>query len=183
MEDAFIRSGDHTLSGADSLGIEEWICAQYRDLGPGLRRYLVRLLGESGSAEDIVQEVFLRLYEAVRQEQRIENLRSWTFQVGHNMAIDQQRRRDVEWWAARAFRREELRADAPNSETALLQAERRRLVQAALSLVTPQERQVLELRAEGLRYREIAEVMGLHVSTVSTFLLRAVRKIARQING
>jgi RNA polymerase sigma-70 factor (ECF subfamily) len=103
--------------------------------------------------------------------------------VGHNLAVDLQRRRGVEGWAMKVVYEEARRDGAPNAEMALLQAERHRLVQAALSLLSPQERQVLELRAEGLRYREIAELMGLQVSTVTTFLLRAVRKIARQIHG
>jgi RNA polymerase sigma-70 factor (ECF subfamily) len=183
MDEALTGPDERTLPGADSLRTEEWICAEYQELGPGLRRYLVRLLGDPGLAEDIVQDVFLRLYEAVQQDRRIANLRSWAFQVGHNLAVDLQRRRGVEGWAMKVVYEEARRDGAPNAEMALLQAERHRLVQAALSLLSPQERQVLELRAEGLRYREIAGLMGLQVSTVATFLLRAVRKIARQIHG
>lgn len=183
MDEALTGPDEHALPRAGSLRAEQWVCAQYQELGPGLRRYLTRLLGDSAAAEDIVQEVFLRLYEAVRDERRIDNLRPWIFQVGHNLAVDQQRRRGVEEWAAKVAHEEASRADTPNAETALLQAERRRLVQAALSMLSPQERQVLELRAGGLRYREIAELMGIQVSTVTTFLLRAVRKIARQIYG
>ena len=181
MDDALTKLNERSLHHADSNCTEALICAHYEELGPGLRRYLIRLIGDSASAEDIVQEVFIRLYEAVQENRRIENLRSWTFQVGHNLAVDQQRRNSAEGWATK-MSHEARRTDEPNAETALLQAERHNQVQAALALLSPQERQVLELRAEGLRHREIAELMNLQISTVSTFLLRAVRKIARQIH-
>ena len=51
---------------------------------------------DSGAAEDMVQETFLRLYEECRQRRSIGNLRSWVFQVGHNLAIDSRRRRNCE---------------------------------------------------------------------------------------
>lgn len=53
---------------------------------------------------------------------------------------------------------------------------------AALRLLSVQERACLELRAEGPRYREIAEVRGVGLSTVQIFLDRALRKIERSIH-
>lgn len=72
---------------------------------------------------------------------------------------------------------------APSAETLLLEGERRKQVSRGLFLLSDQERQALELRAEGLKYREIAELMGVQMSTVTTFLSRAVNKISRQIHG
>jgi len=69
-----------------------------------------------------------------------------------------------------------------NAEEQMLLDERGQRVTAALGLLTVQERQCIELRAEGLRYREIAETLGLQISTVSTFVFRAVRKIARHLD-
>jgi RNA polymerase sigma-70 factor (ECF subfamily) len=74
------------------------------------------------------------------------------------------------------------RSQPPEAETSLLRAERNRQVRGALALLSSQERHCLELRAEGLRYREIAEVLGLNISTVTTFVVRAVKKIARQVH-
>jgi RNA polymerase sigma-70 factor (ECF subfamily) len=77
---------------------------------------------------------------------------------------------------------ENRREQMPEAETSLLRAERNRLVREALALLSPQERQCLELRAEGLRYREIADIMALDISTVTTYVDRAVRKIARRVH-
>jgi len=55
--------------------------------------------------------------------------------------------------------------------------------QGLLKHLTLQERRCMELRAEGLRYREIAEVLSVRIPTVQTTLDRAIRKIMRQTHG
>jgi len=184
MEESLVNPNEGALprTESDIAASEEWIQVQYEELGPGLRRYLTRWLGSACAAEDLVQETFLRLFEEVRRGSRIKNLRSWIFQVGHNLAVDTLRRQGLEDRAVDAAVESLPRQIPPSGEAQLLHEERNRRVQTALALLSSQERQCLELRAEGLRYREIAEVMGLHISTVTTFVLRAVRKIARQVH-
>jgi len=67
-------------------------------------------------------------------------------------------------------------ADSPEQE--ILERERRQRVRQALAWLSPQQRQCLELRAEGLRYREISDVLGIQISSVRTFIVRAVARIA-----
>jgi RNA polymerase sigma factor (sigma-70 family) len=64
----------------------------------------------------------------------------------------------------------------------LLAGERHRRLRAALSQLSPQQRHCLFLRAEGLGYREIGEVLGIGISTVATFLGRAIKRIAEDVN-
>ena len=52
----------------------------------------------------------------------------------------------------------------------------------AMKCLSPQERHCLDLRSEGLCFREIAEVLSIRISTVETFLDRGIRKIAKEIN-
>jgi RNA polymerase sigma-70 factor, ECF subfamily len=58
-----------------------------------------------------------------------------------------------------------------------------RRLTAALESLSPQQRNCLYLRSEGLRYREIAEVMGIGSSTVGEFLTRAIRRLSEVLNG
>lgn len=167
----------HQLEDAD------WVRTQFEELAPGLHRYLVRLTGDSALADDLVQETFLRLFEEKLKRRPITRLRPWLFQVGHNLAADLLRRRNQDQWLDQELPMTKEADQAPSAESQVLLAERRRQVRNGLSLLSASERQVMELRAEGLRYREIAEMMGLQVSTVTTFLSRAVNKIARQIHG
>ena len=71
---------------------------------------------------------------------------------------------------------------APNAEQRLLASERHERLRVVLSRLSPQQRHCLFLRAEGLSYREIGEVLGIGVSTVATFLGRAIKRIAEDVN-
>jgi RNA polymerase sigma-70 factor (ECF subfamily) len=72
--------------------------------------------------------------------------------------------------------------DKPSPEQAVLEKERFRILRKAIALLTETERQCLLLRAGGLRYREIAEVLGISTSTVGDTVERATRKLAEKCN-
>ncbi len=182
MDDALTHANPAAVT-ATARAAEQWIQTQYEELAPGLYRYLVRLVGEAPAAQDILQETFLRLFEAVRGRRAVRRPRPWAFQVAHNLAVDFLRQRGREEWTAAELSDSEQAGGEPGVEAELLRNERSERVRRALCLLSSQERQVLELRAEGLRYREIAALMNLQVSTVATFLSRAIQKIARQLHG
>jgi hypothetical protein len=56
-------------------------------------RYLFRVLDNRDEAEDLTQEVFLRLYAHLQKGNPVANVRAWVFRVAHNLAIDQQRKK------------------------------------------------------------------------------------------
>lgn len=149
-------------------------------------RYLLGVVGHRDDAEEISQEVFLSLYSYLRKGSRVDNYRAWVFRVAHNMAINHQKRanpiesvEEAQW-----MRLCESRKDpAGNGEEMLLAKEKRKRVLKAMTLLSPQERHCLNLRAEGLSFREIGEVLAIRISTVETFIDRGIKKIAREING
>jgi len=148
-------------------------------------RYLLGLLGNRDDAEEMTQEVFLSLYSTLQSGTRIDNARAWVFRVAHNLAVNHQKRPrivealdEAEWW-----RLCQERSDpAGDSEQRLLREEKRTRVIKAMECLSPQERHCLDLRAEGLCFREIADVLSIRISTVETFLDRGIRKIAKEIN-
>lgn len=148
--------------------------------------YLLGILGDPGEAEDVSQETFLRLFSALDKGQQIENVRAWVFQVGQNLAIDRQRRMArVQHVEDRAW--EELcdgwQDPAPDPQQSLLKREQRRRLKELIAELPTQERRCMELRTAGLRYRDIAEVMGLRIPSVQTYLARAIRKIVRGLDA
>ncbi len=174
--DDWISTSDDSQT---TSSLAEFVEHVYREHSPSLFRYLFRLLRDSGCAEDLVQDVFLRLNRELAAGARIRNPRLWAFRTAHNMAVDWLRRQDHE----ETWRGQDLPDTSTGSaEADMLARERHRRVRTALSLLTSNERQCLELRAEGFRHREIAELMGVQVSTVGTFVARAIRKMAREIN-
>jgi RNA polymerase sigma-70 factor (ECF subfamily) len=72
--------------------------------------------------------------------------------------------------------------DERTPERRMLQQERFRQLASAVRLLTDQERECLLLRGEGLRYREIGEVLGLPTSTVGDTVERAIKKLAEKCN-
>ena len=76
--------------------------------------------------------------------------------------------------------------DAPSHaatpERAVLEKEKFQQLRNAVRLLSESERECLLLRASGLRYREIGEVLGIAVSTVGDTVDRAVKKLAEKCN-
>lgn len=166
-----------------TLNIEQKVTHLFDEIHEPVRRYLLRLSISSSEAEDIIQEVFLRLYKTLVSGWEPDNWRSWVFGVAHNLAINHLKRRGrVELAGDRPVELAALRiADStPSPEEALLQKERLTRVQVAISTLSEQQKQCLYLRAEGLRYREIADILGVTVSTVAEYIRRGITKLARE---
>ncbi len=143
-------------------------------------RYLVMLGLDPGEAQENTQEAYLRLHTAMSKGEAIRNPRAWVFRVAHRLALRARTR-------GRNLRplHPELEALLPGRErtpeAGLLQKEQMMRLTAALGDLSPQQRHCLHLRAEGLRYHEIAETIGIGVSTVGEFLSRAMTKLRKAV--
>lgn len=140
-----------------------------------LLRYLASLTRHPSEAEDLLQETFLRLFREQHSGRVIHDPKAWLFTVAHNLAMDYHR------GGSGGEEPEALRAvpdERENAEATLVANERSAWFRKALNELSPQQRQCIELRAEGLRYREIASILGVHISTVRTFIVRAVTHLS-----
>jgi RNA polymerase sigma-70 factor (ECF subfamily) len=145
--------------------------------------YVFSAVGNAGDAEDLAQEAFIRLFRDLRKGHAIGNVRAWLFRVAHNLIVDRSRRSPApESLDGPACQRVagEVFDPNPSAEQQMVDEDAH---QRLLKRLTLQERRCMELRAEGLRYREIAEVLSLRIPTVQTTLDRAIRKVMRQIDG
>jgi RNA polymerase sigma-70 factor, ECF subfamily len=155
----------------------------FRELRKPLLRYLVCLGLSADEAQDVVQDTFLSLHRHLSAGGSQENIRGWLFRVAHNQARNRQTSYD------RCFSAPLDDADGAESsldkatpERVLLEKEKfERLGHAIRTLAGP-ERDCLLLRASGLRYREIGEVLGIATSTVADIVDRAVKKLAEKCN-
>jgi len=147
--------------------------------------YRVRLLGyvtafgiNGHDSEEIVQEVFLALFRHLSMGKSRGNLRSWLFRVAHNLALKQRqadRRCSFGPWQD-----VEAHCDpALNPEELAVSAQRQRLLSSVVSALPEQDRMCLYLRAEGFRYREIANVLGISLGSISISLARTMARLLR----
>lgn len=181
-----LASGIYAPSQAN-LSIEDKVKQYFEQLREPVFRYLTATFGgERAQAEEIAQEVFLRLYRALAAGESIQNVRAWAFRVAHNLAINQIKSRqfiapvsDEDWLELQRT----LEDKAPNPEQALLQKEKLNRLRLAIGRLTLVERECLNLRTKGFRYREIAEILEIGTMTVCDTLARVIEKLAREMNG
>jgi RNA polymerase sigma-70 factor, ECF subfamily len=153
----------------------------YHELRKPLLRYLVCLGLSADDAQDAVQDAFLGLHKHLAAGGSEENIRGWLFRVVHNDARNRQRSYDRRYGKALDSDFDAVSGES-TPEQAVLEKEKLRRLGNAMRSLTPSERECLLLRAGGLRYREIAEVLEISTSTVGDTVDRAIRKLAEKCN-
>jgi RNA polymerase sigma-70 factor (ECF subfamily) len=146
-----------------------------------LCRYVARFTGDPDLAEDVVQDVFVRLAEHPPRDQ--DRIRGWLFRAATTIAIDALRGERRHLALARdGADRLPMGEQPPDPATAVEIAESRRQVRAALAELNEKERSVLLMREEGFAHREIAEAVGTTTKSVGTMIARALEKLARRLD-
>jgi RNA polymerase sigma-70 factor (ECF subfamily) len=156
------------------------VLALFDENGPGLHRY-VRSFGlGADTARDIVQEVFLSLFRHICLDRPRTNLKGWLFRVAHNLSLRQRRTwsRRMESGLDEVFL-DRLFDPGANPEERVARDQRRQRLHAVLRALPERDRRCLYLRAEGLRYREIASALGLSLGGVAKSLNRTMAKLTR----
>ena len=138
-----------------------------------LLRYLRYHLRDADEAEDIVQDVFIRFFQARESGEEITQPRAWLYRVAHNLLVDFGRKRKPELLDEQGWMLLESRLTSTNGS---LDA-RVHVSQLPWKKLTATELDCLRLRAEGLKFREIGEVLNLSISTVVSYISRAVTKL------
>ena len=153
----------------------------YRELRKPLLRYLVCLGLSTDEAQDVVQDAFLSLHKHLASGGAQTNIRSWLYRVAHNGA----RNRQLSYYRRFGTPLDpdlESISEGATPEQVVLEKEKLRRVGKAIRLLTESERECLLLRAAGLRYREIGEVLEIPTSTVGDTVDRAIKKLAEKCN-
>ena len=155
--------------------------ALFSELRKPLLRYLACLGLSADEAQDIVQEAFLSLHRHLSAGGSKENIRSWLFRVAHNRARNQQNRYERRFGTSLDEDVDSISEEA-TPEQAVLEKEKFERLSRAMNQLAEAERECLLLRAGGLRYREISEVLGMPTSTVAETIERTIKKLAEKCN-
>jgi RNA polymerase sigma-70 factor (ECF subfamily) len=141
------------------------------------------LHGDEASAEDITQEVFVRLFTRIRQYRREAEFSTWLYRIVANACLDEQRRRKPFVHTDAADAEESLQSGAsPSPEELYDRLELTHSVRSALAGLTPSLRLTLLLKYfEELSYDEIARVLGCSKGTVASRLHRGLKILAGRL--
>ena len=147
--------------------------------------FLGRMVPDRGRAEELAQEVFVRVYKARDRYQPRARFSTWLFGIAHNLALNE---------LALAYRKRERpllddhasgiadSSAAPDDQLDAKRAAER--LELALADLPERQRAVISLRAQqGMAYAEIAEVMGTSVASVKSLLHRARERLLEQMGG
>jgi RNA polymerase sigma-70 factor (ECF subfamily) len=188
---AVLDSGERTVrvflmtGEPESTPAAQETVSLFDELQAPLRRYLLFLGLPQEDADDVVQDAFLRLHRHLAARGDRSNLRGWIFQVARNLAHD---KRKQAWY--RFGKRDSgeallaaVRDPSDSPEDRLIKLERTRELRAAIETLTPQQTECLRLRVAGLRYRQIADVMGIGISAVGELVQRATARLQEGLHG
>lgn len=164
--------------------------AYYRDVRPGLLRFVGARVRDPHTARDLVQEIYTKAFRAREQYDENRSFSSWIYTIARNACVDHLRRRI----------RDPLSGVAPNAPVAPPEldsladrhspdphtaAERKDLVAAVrreLERLPDHRRAAVEMKIlEGLTYREIAEVLGAPLGTVAFWVRESLEAVARKM--
>jgi RNA polymerase sigma-70 factor, ECF subfamily len=154
---------------------------RFDELRDPLRRYLMCAGASAADADDAVQETFLRLYRQLEKNGELANLSGWLFQVARNYLRDERKsaRRQRTVPLDGAMDRE---AAGSSPEHSALSDERTERLRTAIEKLPRQQRECMLLRSSGLRYREIAEILGISTSSIGPLVQRAVARLSEDLS-
>jgi RNA polymerase sigma-70 factor (ECF subfamily) len=170
--------GEAALSRKESL--EQRVAALYGTHRDAIYRFLVGQGVEPAFAQEATQNVFVDLFLALRKESDIRSEQSWLYTVAARAAVDYWRRERRPIWVeldASPLVAENFRSREPSPEAQTIENQRLQRIAESMRRLPKEQRLCVHLRMQGLRYREIAEVLGVSTSTAADWLATAVERL------
>ena len=181
--------------GGDRDAFEELVHLYDRDV----LRIALNILHKPEDARDVYQEAFLKIYKNLPRFRFECSFYTWTYRIVTNVCLDHLRRRSsrpedqAPEYASNFngdaapvdfFDRQQDTEASSDPERRMRGIEISQRISSALSLLTPRERMVFEMKHyQGLKLRAIGEVLGTTEETVKNSLFRATRKLRAQLEG
>ena len=166
------------MSNVSPVEQPAWMRAAVRQYEQPLIRFATRIIGDSDRARDVVQDTFLRLWQADRN--KVENrIPQWLFTVCRNRALDL-RRRDAR---LDLFQKKERAASRPQPRADEMLERREAIDRAMAALEDLPQKQATVVRLkfrEGMSYREISDQTGIPENSIGPTLTRAREKMRRE---
>jgi len=147
-----------------------------------LYRYALRIVGDHMEAEDVIQELLIKIWKEKDQFLKIDNKEAWCMTLTRNMSIDKTRKKKKH----RASNIEDFYFIKDGSATPYQTIESQdnmSRLQTLISGLTEKQQTVIHLRdVEGYSYKEISEISGYTVDQIKVYLHRARMILRKQIN-
>jgi len=168
---------------SESARLEAEVIQLFDQMRGRIMRYALSFGLSMADAEEILQDVFLALYQHLSRGESGAGLHGWLFRVTHNLSLKRRlaiQRTPAEPMTPEAERESTRVVDPqPNPEELLAFGQRQRQLRLVVNALSEMDQKCLHLRAEGLRYREIADVLEISVGSVANSLVRSLARLSR----
>jgi RNA polymerase sigma-70 factor, ECF subfamily len=181
------------------IRVEENAEKLYRRFRPGVRSFFQRKGFSPQECDDLTQDVFLQVFKSIETFRRESRFERWLWKISNHVYSNEIRRRRTEKRGARKQSLDldaaietkegpaaalEIPAPGPNSDAEFVGRERSKALHAALKDLPDQMRRCCILRYErGLKYKEIAVVMGISVEAVKAHLHQARKHLQQPVGS
>lgn len=181
---------ERTETDADALrrverGEEEALAVLYDRHSPLLFALVRRIVGQSGEAEDVLQETWVQVWERAKSFRAERgSVEAWLITIARSRALDRLRRRRVRLDAEATLRDQASdRSEVSVGHEPPDVVDRRQVVRGALAKLKAEHRQILEVAFfEGLTQSEIAQRLDLPVGTVKTWMRRGLETLRSSLS-
>jgi RNA polymerase sigma-70 factor (ECF subfamily) len=165
-----------------TTGKDKFLAELVASYGESLEQYLTRKLGNPEDAAEVAQDTFLRLHR-LEQPENLDNARAYLFQAATNLAVDQLRRRQLQFRFLKLEKSRAPEGEPPDLNAAgvspdqILDArEKLAAIYQAIDELPFKARQAFLLhRRNGMSYSNIAQQLQVSVSSVEKYILQALK--------
>ena len=167
------------VSEGDPVAFE----AIFQAFSPQIYAFALKLTRSPSVAEELVQDVFLKVWVAREDLTKVDHFPSWLYAICRNHAFNALKRIAIEE-KAKAQLVGVLEESTTETESGVIYRDYERLVEKAIERLSPQQKMVYSLcRGEGLRYEEAAEKLQISRLTVKTHMQQALRNIKSHVKS
>lgn len=171
-----------TLFPRIAAGEQEAFAALFHLWRDKLYFFIIRITGSEARAEDVLQDVFTRIWQNRSLLPEVRNADAYLYSMARNQAITHLRQMARETVALAKLSRVEL-TPAPGSDDSLCEKQLQEKLNDIIRHLPAQQREVFTLsRQHGLKKEEIAEQMNISASTVKNHMTHALRTIRRELD-
>lgn len=146
-----------------------------------------RMAGNNEDAEDVTQDVFIKVFNSINSFREDSKLSTWIYQITVNTCLNKSRRKkainflSLNFWEDEKGEKE-MAADNLTPSDKIEKSEIQNIVQDVINTLPAKQKTAIVLsRYEELPYKEIAKIMGVSLSSVESLLFRAKENLAKKL--
>jgi RNA polymerase sigma factor (sigma-70 family) len=151
-------------------------------LGQSLYRFASSLLKDSHEAEDVVQDIFMKLWNMRDRMEEIKNINAFAYKMTRNICLDKLKGRRMKYYDSTGNGIPEPEVIDPDPQSLVEMRDSAERVKDLISNLPEQQKAVIHMRdIDGYSYEEISEIMSMEINAIRVALSRARRSVRESL--